>query len=157
MIRYALKCGEGHGFESWFASASAYDRLEASGHLSCPVCGGSKVEKALMAPALSASGPQMPAQAPQAADVAVPDLPPGLAPGDDVAALARQIEALRREVEGKSDYVGMEFAARARAMHLGDEPERPIYGEARPDEARALIEEGVPVAPLPFIPRARSN
>jgi hypothetical protein len=155
MIRYALRCAEGHGFESWFASASAYDRLEASGHLACPVCGVGKVEKALMAPAVSLSDAQMPARATVAAPAEVPTPLP--APGGDVAELSRRIEALRREVEANSDYVGGEFVARARAMHLGEEPERPIHGVARLEEARALVDEGVPVAPLPFIPRARTN
>ena len=136
MIRYALKCAEGHGFESWFASSEAYEKLARAGHLSCPVCGAARVEKALMAPAVAQ--PAAPATS-------------------DEAALASKIEALRREVEANSDYVGLEFARKARAMHLGEEPERPIYGEARIDEARALLDEGIAVAPLPFIPRARSN
>lgn len=136
MIRYALRCTEGHGFESWFASGEAYEKLARAGHLSCPVCGAVKVEKALMAPAVAQTG--------------APAAP-------DEAALARKIEALRREVEENSDYVGLEFARTARAMHLGEEPERPIHGEAHIDDARALLDEGIAVAPLPFIPRARSN
>ena len=136
MIRYALKCTEGHGFESWFASGAAYEKLARAGHLSCPICGATKVDKALMAPAV--------AQASAPAET-------------DEAALARKIEALRRAVEENSDYVGLEFARKARAMHAGEEPERPIYGEARIDEARALLDDGIAVAPLPFIPRARSN
>jgi hypothetical protein len=73
------------------------------------------------------------------------------------AARATALARLREEVETKSDYVGLRFAAEARAIHEGRAPERSIYGEARPDEARALIEDGVPVAPLPFIPKARAN
>jgi hypothetical protein len=76
------------------------------------------------------------------------------APGTDVeAALA----ALRRQIEANSDYVGLNFAAEARRIHAGDAPERSIYGEARADDARALIEDGVPVAPLPFVPGRKTN
>jgi hypothetical protein len=148
MIRYALKCAEGHGFESWFASGEAYEKLARAGHLSCPVCGAAQVEKALMAPAVAAA----------AAVILDAHDARGPAPAEtEEAALTRKIEALRREVEENSDYVGPEFARTARAMHLGEEPERPIHGEARIDDARALLAEGIAVTPLPFIPRARSN
>ena len=144
MIRYALRCDQGHDFESWFASAAAYDTLRGQGHVACPVCGASTVEKALMAPAVAQPPTPKPAKAPR-----VP------APPDP--ALAAKIEALRRHVEANSDYVGLNFATEARAMHLGDVPERAIHGEAKIDEARALLEEGVPVAPLPFLPRNQTN
>jgi hypothetical protein len=143
MIRFALRCEREHAFESWFASGAAYDALREQGHVACPVCGNTGVEKALMAPAV-AQGPTQPATPPSRA-----------APADP--ALAAKIEALRRHIEATSDYVGMSFAAEARAMHLGEAPERPIHGEARLDEARALVDEGVPVAPLPFLPRNRTN
>ena len=146
MIRYRLRCAEGHEFESWFASAAAYDTLCAAGHLSCAICGNSSVEKALMAPAVSAA-----AEAEAAPAAAPAESPTG------EAELAARIEALRRQIEQNSDYVGMNFVKEARAMHLGDAPERAIHGEARIDEARALLAEGVPVAPLPFIPRRNTN
>lgn len=147
MIRYRLRCAQGHEFESWFASASAYDSLRAAGHLNCAVCGESGVEKALMAPAVSApSVPDTPETAQQAPAAAPPQ-----------ADLAARIEAYRKHVESTSDYVGVNFVQEARAMHLGEVPERPIYGEAKVDEARALLSEGVPVAPLPFIPRRNTN
>ncbi|WP_209426366.1 DUF1178 family protein [Pararhodobacter sp. SW119] len=148
MIRYALRCDQGHDFESWFASAAAYDGLKAQGHVACAVCGSGSVEKALMAPAVSpAATPPTPRAAAK---------PPAL-PAPPDAALAAKIAALRKHIEASSDYVGLNFAAQARAMHLGDAPERPIHGEAKIDEARALIDEGVPVAPLPFLPRNRTN
>lgn len=137
MIRYDLICDQGHGFDSWFQSAARFDALRAGGHVSCAVCGSTAVEKALMAPA-----------------VAVKAAGAITAPRDGrEAALA----ALRAKVEAGSDYVGMNFVAEARAMHAGDAPERSIYGEARADEARALIEDGVPVAPLPFLPTRKAN
>ena len=141
MIRYSLKCDQGHAFESWFASASAFDALKKAGHLTCAQCGSAQVEKALMAPSVSnADG-----------DTAARALAP-VAGGPE-----EKLAALRRHVEENSDYVGTDFVNQARAMHLGDAPERAIWGEARFDEARALAEEGVPVAPLPFIPKARTN
>jgi hypothetical protein len=139
MIRYTLKCDQEHEFESWFASGAAFDALAKAGHLSCPVCGSGTVEKALMAPAVAT-----------AEDAARP-----LATPTD--SLAQKLAELRRHVEETSDYVGEDFVREARAMHLGDAPERAIWGEARPDEARALLEEGVPVAPLPFMGKAKVN
>lgn len=142
MIRYALACPDGHGFDSWFQSAAAFDSLRDGGHLACPVCGKPDVAKSVMAPAV-------------AQDRRTDTLRPGSGPpgSDRDAALAR----LRRHVEENSEYVGMEFVSEARRIHDGDAPERSIYGEARPDEARRLIEDGVPVAPLPFVPQRKVN
>lgn len=138
MIRYSLTCAEGHRFDSWFASAEAYDGLASAGHLSCTVCGSGSVEKALMAPSVAAEKGGRSLSAPASpAEQALADL--------------------RRHVEETSEYVGMSFAREARAIHQGEAPERPIYGEARADEARKLIEDGVPVAPLPFRPGSKAN
>ena len=136
MVRYSLSCAEGHGFESWFASATAFDDLAARGHLTCAECGSSQVGKALMAPAV----------APSAKALTAP-----VGPREEM--LAR----IRRHVEETSDYVGPGFAAEARAIHDGVAPERSIWGEAKPEEARALLEDGIPVAPLPFIPKRSAN
>ena len=141
MIRYSLKCDQGHAFDSWFASAAAYDSLAAAGHLSCAVCGSATIDKALMAPAVSSPASE-------------PEMHPLATPTSDLEA---RLAALRRHVEETSDYVGADFATEARAIHLGEAPERPIWGEARPDEARALIDEGVPVAPLPFMGKRQAN
>jgi hypothetical protein len=143
MIRYDLKCDQGHAFDSWFQSSAAYDRLAQAGHVACPACGSARVEKALMAPAI----------APEA--VAGRDTARPLTTPQDPREVA--LAALRREIEEKSEYVGMSFAAEARAMHEGLTPERPIHGEARMDEARKLLEDGVPVAPLPFVPARKTN
>lgn len=142
MIRFTLRCADGHDFDSWFQSSAAYDTLAAAGRLSCAVCGGGGIVKAPMAPAVATSeqkaSPPKPLTAP-------------MSPRE--AALAE----LRRHVEENSEYVGMNFAAEARKMHDGDAPERAIHGEARLDEARKLIEDGVPVAPLPFLPARKVN
>lgn len=149
MIRYALKCEAGHDFESWFQSAAAFDGLKAGGLVNCPVCGGNRVDKALMAPQLS---PSREADRPREAEARA-DAPLS-APTHPFEAFVR---ALRRKVSETCDYVGEDFAAEARAIHLGEAPRRGIYGEARPEEARELIAEGIPVAPLPFLPPRKSN
>ena len=130
MIRYALRCTSDHDFDSWFASAEAYERLATAGGLSCPVCGSGDVAKAVMAPQVSGGGGRI-AEHP----------------------LAR----LRRKIEAEADYVGDRFATEARAIHDGDAPGRPIWGEARPEDARALAEDGIAVAPLPFAHRSKAN
>jgi hypothetical protein len=146
MIRYTLKCSAGHGFDSWFASALAYDDQVLRGLVGCPVCGAVQVEKTLMAPAVR------PAR--KAGGAGTEAAGPLSAPASEAeAALA----ALKREVEKNSDYVGMNFATEARRIHAGAAPERAIHGEAKPEEARQLIEEGVPVMPLPFLPSRKTN
>ena len=152
MISYTLKCKDGHSFDSWFASAAAFEALEASGHLSCAICGNQEVSKSLMAPrvrtAKKAAMQAEPAEGlPQ--DAAVPVLS---TPQSDVE---KAVAELREKVEANSDYVGKDFATQARAMHEGSLPERAIYGEARLDQAKALAEDGVPVMPLPFRPKQK--
>lgn len=147
MIRFSLKCAEGHSFESWFQSGDAFDGLRARGLVTCPACQSSKVEKSLMAPPVQATRAK--AAAPKAAPQPMTNMPD--------PALAEAIAKLRAHVEANSDYVGDRFAAEARAMHDGDIDHRPIHGEARADDARKLIEDGVPAMPLPFIPRQKTN
>ncbi|MDU9005922.1 DUF1178 family protein [Sedimentitalea todarodis] len=141
MIQYALKCAEGHSFDSWFQSASAFDKLVQSGMISCAVCGGPDVEKAIMAPSVRNARKDRDARA-----LSAPASP-----------AEQALVELRNKIEKNSDYVGMNFATEARAMHDGDAPERSIYGEAKIDEARKLLEDGIPVAPLPFTPNRKTN
>jgi len=151
MIRYALKCDQGHSFESWFQNARAFDGLLAAGHVACPICGSVTVDKTLMAPKVrpARSAAVVPA------DPAPTSTPAPLAePQTDAE---RTIAQMKAKVEAESEYVGSSFATEARAMHDGDTPERAIYGEAKPDEARKLIEDGVPVLPLPFTPTRKIN
>ena len=147
MIQYALKCADGHGFDSWFQSADAFDKLAAGGMVTCPSCGSTDVQKAIMTPRVR------PARKAAAVPEGPEDKPLAAPASKEEAALAK----LRKEIEANADYVGVEFASEARAMHDGDIPERAIYGEARPEDARKLLEDGVPVAPLPFIPQRRTN
>ena len=151
MIRYALKCEAGHGFESWFQSAAAFDSLARAGHLSCAVCGSTEVSKSLMAPRVT-SGGSAPA-APEAAEKPQPAETPAPALSNPASDVEKVLSALRKKVESTSDYVGKNFVREARDMHAGRTPERPIYGEARLDQARELVAEGVPLMPLPFKPK----
>lgn len=146
MIQYTLKCSNDHRFDSWFQSAEGFDKLKAAGMVTCAICGDSKVEKAIMAPrvrpARSAAAPVKDAEKP----LSVPANP-----------AEQALAELKKQVEKNSDYVGANFAQEARSMHMGDTPERAIYGEAKPEEAKSLIEDGVPVVPLPFTPGRKSN
>lgn len=143
MIRYSLRCTNAHDFDSWFQSASGFDSLLAAGQIACPTCGDSHVSKTLMAPAVR------PAR--KAGDPAKPSLSEPQT--EQEAALA----AMRAHIEANSDYVGVNFVAEARRMHEGHIDQRSIYGEAKPEEAIALLEEGIPVAPLPFMPNRKTN
>ena len=161
MIRYQLRCAGGHAFESWFADAAAFDTLKARGMVSCAECGSADVEKALMAPRVR---PGRAAAAPEPrpeAEPPAPSAPPAPARNGamalNVSPVEKAIAELRAKVESSSTYVGKGFAADARAMHRGDKPEAPIWGEATREEAKALHEEGIPALPLPFGPKARSN
>jgi hypothetical protein len=178
MIQYSLKCDDGHRFDSWFQSAAAFDKLAAGGLLSCAVCGTGSVEKAIMTPRVrpgreAVSGRGEPdvvpsdnpdgAQSTQTSDP-VQDAGKGVQKPSTAGALSRPaneaeqaIADLRRKVEDNSDYVGKDFVSQARAMHEGDAPGRAIHGEAKLDEAKALIEEGIPVLPLPFLPNRKTN
>ncbi|MCF2869826.1 DUF1178 family protein [Octadecabacter sp. G9-8] len=138
MIRYTLICDQDHRFESWFQSSDAFDALAQSGHLACAICGSSDVKRAMMAPSVPAKGNKVDLKTPQS---------------DAETALAK----LRADVEANSDDVGLSFAQEARKMHDGDVPERPIHGTAKLEEAKKLIDDGIPVAPLPFMPKRKAN
>lgn len=133
MIRYDLICKDDHRFDGWFASSDAFEAQRDAGQIQCAICGSASVDRALMSPSV-------PARANRLSD------------GDKTP-----LEQLRDHVEANSDYVGLRFADEARAMHEGRSESRAIHGEAKPDEARALIEDGVPIAPLPFIPKRQTN
>ncbi|KTF68637.1 DUF1178 family protein [Sphingomonas sp. HT-1] len=145
MIVFDLKCGGGHVFEAWFKSSGAYEEQRATGLIACPLCGDSEVGKAVMAPAVAAKGNQQPERP--------------VVPADSMkAALAAIAEMQAKQLE-RSQWVGTAFAEKARAMHQGEEPEAPIHGKATIAEAKALVDEGVPVAPLlvPVVPPEACN
>lgn len=129
MIRYALVCDHDHAFEGWFGGSDDFDAQREAGQLTCPVCDSHAVRKQIMAPAVT-----------------------GTRGGDAQPMRAMMMEAMgkmRAHVEANFDYVGDRFAHEARQIHEGKTEARGIYGEASPGEVRALVEDGVPVAPLP--------
>lgn len=136
MIVFDLCCARGHKFEAWFASSAAYEAQRGQGLLSCPACGSVEVEKAVMAPNIAVRR--------ETAPVAAPD------PSPEREALLRALAQAQARLLEKSEWVGARFAERARAMHLGEETPATIHGQASLDEARDLVADGVPIAPLPF-------
>lgn len=151
MIQYSLKCESEHSFDSWFQSSSAYEALKSAGHVECPVCGSKDVQKAIMAPRVTSSRRKAAEPVPAAPAQTQPVV---AAPNPE---MQKALAEMKRQVEANSDYVGDKFVSEARAMHLGDAPERAIYGQANLQEAKSLIEDGVPVMPLPFTPTKQSN
>ena len=156
MIRYALACAKGHSFESWFQSSAAYDKQAKQKLVTCPVCGTAKVEKEIMSPRLGRSRrrEEVPPTSPpneaanQTAPVAM------MAPQE--RELRKKLKELRDHLTKNADYVGPKFSEEARKMHYGEIDHRSIYGEASPDEARKLHEEGVEFHPLPVLPDERN-
>ena len=158
MIHYNLRCDKGHAFESWFQSSSAYESQEKRKLVNCPTCGSAKVERAIMAPQIvSKKGRDIetpaPASAP-AAEVTAPGSTPLLMAQE--RELRAKLRELRDHIVKNADNVGERFPNEARKMHYGDIEHRPIYGEASPEEARSLIDEGVEVSPLPVLPDDRN-
>ena len=141
MIKYALTCDHDHAFEGWFGSSADYDDQHARGLLECPVCGSKAVRKQIMAPAVAG------------ARKTVQDEPAGPPQAMMMEALSR----IRRHVEENFDDVGDAFAREARAIHEGRAEERGIYGQASPKEVRDLVEDGIPVAPLPPEPPKKTE
>ncbi len=150
MIRYALKCRDcGHGFDGWFRSSADFDAQGARGLLSCPVCDGHAVEKALMSPAVATAPEHGPAAAPGGAVTSA--VPP------EAAALYRQLQEMARKVRSEGTYVGAAFAEEARRIHYGEAEGRQIYGEASAPEVRGLLEEGIAALPLPPLPEDKTE
>jgi hypothetical protein len=158
MIRYALRCERRHDFESWFASSAAYDKQAKRKLIACPICGSTKVEKAIMAPSLARA--DRPIDVPRAATPAPPEDKTSAA---DIKApvamisphereLRTKLKELREQLTRNAENVGRKFPEQARKMHYGEIEHRSIYGEASPQEAKELHEEGVEFHPLPVLP-----
>lgn len=155
MIKFTLSCVEGHKFESWFHSAEAFEKLAQKQLISCAICGSHEVKKALMAPQVT---PSRRASAERAAgDIAPPDEAPPPSFTDAATPQEAMLRKLKEHLSTSSEDVGKRFAAEARAMHSGETKPRSIHGEARIDEAKALLEEGIDVIPLPFAPKNKVN
>jgi hypothetical protein len=160
MIRYNLRCAKGHSFESWFQSSAAYESQEKRKLVSCPACGSVKVERAIMAPQIvSKKGRDKAPTSVEATDVPATQTPSQestpLLMAQEIE-LRAKIKELRDHIVKNADNVGERFPNEARKMHYGDIEHRPIYGEASPEEARSLIDEGVEVSPLPVLPDDRN-
>lgn len=144
MIVFDLSCASGHVFEAWFGSSEDFDTQRARGLLSCPMCGASEIGKAVMAPRVGRKGNQQSETLPAISG------PEPVAETEKLKAMVEALAQAQREALKNSTWVGARFADEARAIHLGESDLENIHGQATLDEARALIEEGVPVAPLPF-------
>ena len=138
MIRYALLCEHEHPFEAWFGSSDDYDAQAERGLVECPMCGSQLIRKQIMAPAVA--GTKASRSAP---------------PPEMQAMMMEAATRVRKHVEENFDYVGDRFAREARDIHEGVSEDRGIYGEATPREVRELVEDGVPVAPVPGAPRPK--
>jgi hypothetical protein len=173
MIRYALVCRNSHAFESWFENSTAYDKQAKRGLVSCPICGELKVEKAVMSPKISSGGkrgeaaPPLPSpEAPNAVapNTAMPEATPSADGAKAPVALMspqerefrQKLKELREHLTKNADYVGQKFPEVARKMHYGEMNHRSIYGEATPQDAKEMHEEGIQFHPLPVLPDERN-
>jgi hypothetical protein len=174
MIRYSLQCERGHVFESWFQDSASFDKQAKRGLVSCPICDSVKVEKSIMAPQIPRKGRtteqrageekmmRATARRKKAADTEATPVP-ATTPASEPMLMAQQekellskLKELRDHIKANADNVGEQFPEQARKMHYGEIEHRPIYGDASPTEAKALIEEGVEVLPMPVLPEDRN-
>jgi hypothetical protein len=175
MILYDLRCATGHGFEAWFRNSDAYDQQRAADAISCPFCGDSGISKAPMAPRIGRAGRRRqeqapPAEAPSAAIAGDADsafagnsgqmrpeqMRPEQMRPEQMRMVMTRIAALNKHINETCDYVGHAFPEEARKIHYGETPHRDIYGEASPEEAAELKEEGVEIATIPWLRRGDS-
>jgi hypothetical protein len=162
MIRYSLVCERKHDFEIWFKNSADYDKQAKRGLVTCPECGSAKVEKALMAPALG-RGTKKDIQAQAAESAPAAEAPAAIENKTPVAMISpleqefrAKLKELRDHLTKNADNVGAKFPEEARKMHYGESEHRSIYGEATPQEAKELLEEGVELHPLPVLPEERN-
>ena len=155
MIKYSLVCNNGHEFESWFADSAAYDKQTKHKLIACPQCGSAKVEKAIMAPRLSATAKEFQAPPPIAETPVAPPAPVAMLSPREREFRAK-LKELREQLTKNADDVGAKFPEEARKMHYGEVEHRSIYGVASPKEAKDLAEEGIEFHPLPILPDERN-
>ncbi len=163
MIKYALVCNKGHAFESWFADSATYDKQLKKKLVTCPLCNSYKVEKAIMAPRLKrtdvpAEMPiEAPAPAPAAASAPTPAVPAPVAKvSPQEKEIRKKLKELRDHLIQNSENVGPRFPEEARKMHYGEIEHRSIYGEASPDDVKAMLDEGIEFHALPVLPDERN-
>ena len=143
MIVFDLECRNGgHRFEGWFGSSDDFARQQQRGLVTCPECGADDVVKAPMAPNVGAKGNRREvAQSPRA-------LASGISP--EAVAVLQKMATIQAEILRSSHWVGERFAEESRAIHYGESELGAIHGQATLAEAKALLDEGIAVAPLPF-------
>jgi hypothetical protein len=159
MIVFDLECrAGGHRFEGWFGSSDQFADQQARGLLCCPECGSADVGKAVMAPSVGRKGNQLPEPRPQTAAKA-PEAVSNAPIPPEAMQMMRQLAKMQAEALKQSRWVGDSFADNAKAMHYGERPHEAIHGEARLEQAKGLLEEGIVVAPLPFpvVPPDKAN
>jgi hypothetical protein len=150
VIRYALICDQSHAFESWFADSAAYDKQAKRGLVTCPQCGSAQVEKAIMAPQLANTKKRGKATVTSAPAEPVAMLSP------QETELRQKLREIRDHLTKNSEHDGPKFSEEARKMHYGEIEHRSIYGEASPEQAKELAEEGIEFHPLPVLPDERN-
>jgi len=158
VIRYSLVCRAGHDFESWFQGSAAYERQVKRRLIACPHCGTAEVEKAIMAPRLARtdkSAPIMASNEEVAPAPAQPSTPVAMVSPQE-REFRKKLKELRDHLTANADNVGKQFPEEARKMHYGEIEHRSIYGEASPQDAKALHEEGIEFHPLPVLPDERN-
>jgi hypothetical protein len=154
MILYELNCDRQHSFEAWFKDGATADRQLKRNTVECPSCGSVKVAKALMAPRVGKKGNSR-----EIAPIEPPALPsaPAAAPAGKAAVIPAELRQalleVRKQIESNCDYVGDKFAEEARKIHEGESEVRGIYGEATEAEHEELLEDGIEVARVPWVPR----
>jgi hypothetical protein len=156
VIKYALVCEAGHGFETWFRSSDDYDKQRKRDLVECPACGSIAIEKQIMKPQVVRTDrgrSRPPADMPLTASEH-PTQVAMMSPQEQF--LRQKLKELRDHVMKNADYVGEKFPELARQMHYEEIEQRSIYGEAKPDEVKELIDEGVPVQPLPTLPEEKN-
>ena len=157
MIHYSLVCHKGHDFESWFQNSAAYDKQVKRGLVSCPLCGSAKVEKAIMAPRLARKDKSTPIAAPAEGSAPSAEAPTPVAMiSPQEKEFRAKLKELRDHLTANADNVGKKFPEEARKMHYGEIEHRSIFGEASPQDAKDLHEEGIEFHPLPVLPDERN-
>ena len=157
MIHYSLHCHKGHDFESWFASSAAYDKQVKRGLISCPLCGSAKVEKAIMAPRLARKDKSTSIVAPVEGSAPSSEAPTPVAMiSPQEKEFRAKLKELRDHLTANADNVGKKFPEEARKMHYGETEHRSIFGEASPQDAKELHDEGIEFHPLPVLPDERN-
>lgn len=151
MIVFDLTCRpHGHVFEAWFGSSRDFEDQSARGLLACPICGAAEIEKSVMAPNVGLKGNQKSSAPSSLSNPAPAPMADGVPDAETVKTMLRALAEVQTRMLETSVYVGDRFADEARAIHYGERDHQAIHGQATPAQARALVEDGIEIAALPF-------